>query len=89
MAYTGLRTKDIAWALDLTPPAISARLTGSTVIKQEELWALAFLFDVPSDVLYLAPDDALRYVIDHPSERRQHTISDLRLRIKRWIDRAA
>lgn len=68
MAYKGLRAYHLAAALGVEPTSMSARLNGKTVIKQEELAALAVLFDVPIAVFYLSPDDALRWVLDHPPE---------------------
>lgn len=70
MSYTRHRTYHLAAALGVTPTSVSARLNGSTVIKQEELAALGVLFDVPVEVFYLEPDQALRWVLDHPSDQR-------------------
>lgn len=67
MAYKRLRMYELAGALGVEPQSMSARLSGKTVIKQEELAALAVLFRVPVDVFYQSPDEALRWVLDHPA----------------------
>lgn len=68
MSYFDIKGGDLASALHVSRGAISMRLTGATVIKQEELAALAVYFGVPIDVFYARPDDALRWVIDHRQE---------------------
>lgn len=66
MTYKRLRMYHLAAALEVEPQSMSARLNGKTVIKQEELAALAVLFEVPVGVFYMSPDEALRWVLDHP-----------------------
>lgn len=69
MSYRGVKTYQIAQAIGVAPSAVSARLGGGTVIKQEEMEAIAVILGVPVAVLYLTPDAALRWVLDHPSEQ--------------------
>ncbi len=66
MTYKRLRMYHLAAALEVEPTSMSSRLNGKTVIKQEELAALAVLFQVPVGVFYMSPDEALRWVLDHP-----------------------
>lgn len=66
MTYKRLRMYHLAEALGIEPTSMSARLNGKTVIKQEELAALAVLFRVPVAIFYMGPDQALRWVLDHP-----------------------
>ena len=66
MTYKRLRMYHLAAALEVEPQSMSARLNGKTVIKQEELAALAVLLQVPVGVFYMSPDDALRWVLNNP-----------------------
>lgn len=65
--YRGVKTYELARAIGVTSPAMSARLKGATVIKQEEMEAIAVVLGVPVAVLYLTPQDALRWALDHPA----------------------
>lgn len=60
---------DLAEQLGVTRAAVSSRLNGKTVIRSEELAGLAHYFGVPILVFYLEPDEALRWVLDHPEHR--------------------
>lgn len=65
MAVYDLTNADIAPVIGVTPQAVSARLRGKTVIKSEEIPALAVRFGVPVEVFYLSPEEALRWVLDN------------------------
>ena len=56
---------------------MSSRLNGKTVIRSEELAGLAHYFGVPVLVFYLEPDEALRWVLDHPEHRPAWLLSHL------------
>ena len=55
--------------MGMTRQAIYNRLHGTAGFKSEEMAGLAVLFGVPTGVLSMAPDDALRWVLDHPERR--------------------
>lgn len=61
-----VKGRELAEAIGVTPSAISARLSGDTAIKQEEVPALAQVLECPVEVLRLSPELALRWSRDHP-----------------------
>lgn len=72
--HFGVTDQQIADALGLPEKSgrqqIQARLAGSTSLSYWEMVGLAAFFDVPEEVLFRGPDVALRWILDHPSEKR-------------------
>lgn len=68
MRHWDLHDADLADAFGVSRQAMNYRLTGRTAIAPEEEAGFAAFFGVPTAVLYLPPDDALRWVLDHPEE---------------------
>lgn len=68
MRLYGLREEEVADAFGMTRQAINNRLTGRTPIpcSEEDGWAL--LLHVPKELLHGAPEHALRWAIEHPSD---------------------
>ncbi len=48
--------------------ALNNRLTGRTAIAPEEEEGFARFFGVERHVLYMEPEDAMRWALDHPSD---------------------
>ncbi len=46
---------------------LHSRLSGKSPFTDEELVSIATVLDVPVVVLFLSPDNALRWVLDHPT----------------------
>lgn len=87
MSYFKVSATDVAKTFDVSRQNIYQRLNGTTVIKQEELRGFALFFGVPVEVLFLEPDQALRWVLEHRQE-----VEAARLRMtcfERWGDLAA
>jgi transcriptional regulator with XRE-family HTH domain len=80
--FCGLTDQQIADAADMRRSTLHNRQSGLSPATADELGRIAAdVYDVPIFVLFLPPDEAIRWVLDHPSEQRK--------RIKRWIDQAA
>lgn len=77
--YYGDSVNELAELVGLERRTLSARLHEDIGFRQEEVYGLAFAFGVPMQVLYLNPDDALRFVMDHKAEINER-LRDLGLR---------
>jgi Zn-dependent peptidase ImmA (M78 family) len=66
MKYWDLTDSDLAAAFGVSRQAINYRINGRTVIHEDDAAGFAAYFRVPKEILRMAPDDALRYVLDHP-----------------------
>lgn len=66
MAYSGVTGGQLARAFGMSRQAMSLRITGKQRFGADEIAGLAACFGVPVQVFYLSPDEALRWVIDHP-----------------------
>lgn len=60
MRFYGITAADLAPVLGVSGPAVYARLAGTTVVKSEEIAALAVFFGVPVRVFFLPPDEAVK-----------------------------
>lgn len=69
IAYLGMPQAALARAMGMSRQTLSSRLSGTSEIKGWERDGLAALLGVPVEVLGLDPDDALRWVLDHPDRR--------------------
>ena len=68
--HCGVTDQDIAEVLGLTRQTVQNRFAGKTAIAPWELAGLAAFFDLPEAVLFDGPDEAIRWVLDHPSDVR-------------------
>ena len=75
MAYYGLRDTGLAELARMARSTVRTRRTGEQQCTASDLAKFAAIFGVPVLVFYLAPDEALRWVIDHP-ERRPVWLAD-------------
>ena len=64
--YYEVTDLQLALALDVSRQTVNSWVNGRTRIPDEIEAGLAAFFGVPREVLYLSPDDALRWVLDHP-----------------------
>ena len=64
--FLGFPVGDIAKCLHMSRPTLATRFNGATVFEPWEIAAIAAGFGVPASVLDLNPDDAVRWVLDHP-----------------------
>jgi antitoxin component HigA of HigAB toxin-antitoxin module len=69
LRHFDLSQGDLGLALGLSRQSICNKLTGRGVLRQEEVLGLAQFFGVPTDVLHLDPEIAVKWVIDHPDAR--------------------
>lgn len=70
MRYYDLTDGDIAAAFGVSRQTVNAWANARTRIPEEYETGLAAYFEVPKEVLYSTPDEALRWVLDHPSDLR-------------------
>ena len=68
--HCGVTDQDIAEVLGLTRQTVQNRFAGKTAIAPWELAGLAAFFDIPEEILFDGPDEAIRFVLDHPSDVR-------------------
>lgn len=66
MRYFELTDAHLAEAFGISRQAMNYRINGRTVISDDDLAGFAAFFGVPKEVLYLSPDDVIRWVLDHP-----------------------
>jgi len=66
MRHFDVTDRHLAEAFGLSRQAINQRVNGKTPIRPEEEDGFAAFFGLPAEVLRLAADDALRWVLDHP-----------------------
>lgn len=66
--HYGTTDAQLADALGLSRQTVQNRLSGATAMAYPELVGFAAFFDVPEEVLYIGPDTAVRWVLDHPSD---------------------
>jgi hypothetical protein len=71
--YFEITDEQLGVALGLTRQAVQSRLGGASKITPWELAGFAALFGIPESLFFGSPDEALRWVLDHPDD-----ISDLR-----------
>lgn len=64
--HRGVKTYEMAAAIGISSPSMSARLYGKVPILQHEMSGLARILDCPEEVLRLTPDVALRWSREHP-----------------------
>lgn len=64
-AYYGLTDREIALASGMKRSTVQSRMAGSDTTATE-LDKLAQALHVPVVVLFMRPDEALRWVLDHP-----------------------
>ena len=69
MTHFGVSAIALGQELGVSRQAVYSRLRGTAGFKSEEMVGLSVLFGVPTQVLSLSPDDALRWVLDHPERR--------------------
>ncbi len=71
MRHLDLTDADLGEALGgVKRQTVNSWANGRTRIPVEIEGGLATLFDMPREVLYLSPDEAIRWVLDHPSDLR-------------------
>ena len=70
MRHFELTDRALADAFGISRQAMNYRINGRTTIPPEEVAGFAAFFGVPEQVMYLTPDEALRWVLDHPDEVR-------------------
>lgn len=66
MNYFGISMTELVEVLGVGRQTAYNRMSGSSSFRQEDLAGLAAFFEVPVAVLQGPPDDAVRYVLDHP-----------------------
>lgn len=66
MRHWEITDKDLARAFGMSRQAINYRINGRTTIHEDDAAGFAAYFRVPKAVLQMAPNDALRWVLDHP-----------------------
>lgn len=64
-----LTVKGLADLSGIKRPTLHTRLIGGDHSTAQELSRLAYVFNVPIPVLFLPPDFAIRWVLDHPGPR--------------------
>ena len=64
--YWGTNDAELARLTGIKRTTLANKMKGMGSFSPGELQALAAVFGVPLDVLYQAPSDALRWVLDHP-----------------------
>ena len=64
-----IRQQQLAVVLGLDNQRVSERLNGRRRIQGWEMDAFAIILEVPPAVLRMAPDEAVRWVIDNPQAR--------------------
>jgi hypothetical protein len=73
LGYYSLTGADVSRVLGLNPQTVHNKLSGRSAFRHEEIVGLARWLATPIDVLLrLEPDDALRWVIDHPDVRPEY-----------------
>lgn len=70
MRHFDLTDGDLADAFGVSRQTVNAWANGRTRIPEEIETGLSAYFMVPKEVLHSSPDDALRWVLDHPSDLR-------------------
>lgn len=68
--YFGATDAELARLINMKRTTLRGKLHGQGSFSPGELRALAVVFGVPLDILYLPPADAMRWVLDHPSDER-------------------
>lgn len=68
MRYFDLTDGEIAAAFGVSRQTVNAWANGRTRIPEEIETGLAAYFGMPKEVLYSTPDQAIRWVLDHPSD---------------------
>lgn len=64
--YWGTNDAELARLTGIKRTTLANKMKGVGSFSPGEVQALAALFGVPLDVLYMPPQDALRWVLDHP-----------------------
>ena len=64
--YWGTNDAELARLTGIKRTTLANKMKGVGSFAPGEVQALAALFGVPLDVLYMTPQDALRWVLDHP-----------------------
>jgi transcriptional regulator with XRE-family HTH domain len=64
--YYEITDLQLASALNVSRQTLNSWVNGRSRMPDEIEAGLAVFFGVPRDVLYRTPDDALRWVLDHP-----------------------
>ena len=72
---------DLAKGLGMSRQSFNGRMSGATSLQPWELAGIAAMLGVPAEVLDLEPDDATRWVLDHPE--------GLKIPRNRWLSEAA
>jgi hypothetical protein len=66
--FLDISTTDLADEMGMTRPTMTGRLKGYSRIEPWELPGFALALGVPVEVLDLEPDEAVRWILDHPTE---------------------
>lgn len=69
--YSGLTDDQIAERTGISRQTVNKRLSGYTRIGLEDLEALAAAFEVPRDIFFMPPNDAIRWVMDREDAAAQ------------------
>lgn len=64
--FLDVNTTQLAIKMDMKRSTVTGRLKGTTKMEPWELPGFAAALGVPADVLELSPDEAIRWIIDHP-----------------------
>jgi DNA-binding XRE family transcriptional regulator len=73
----GVRQTEIADALGMSRQTFNGRMTGATNLEPWELAGIAAMLGVPVHVLEMEPNDAIRWILDHPEVSKRMTWSPL------------
>lgn len=69
--YMGTNDAELARLTGIKRTTLANKMKGNGSFSPGEMHALAEVFGVPVDVLYLEPDNAVRWLLDHPEHREQ------------------
>lgn len=68
MRYFDVTDSQIADALGVKRQTVNGWANGRTKIPAHMEAGIAAAFGLPREVIYLTPDDVIRWVLDHPSD---------------------
>jgi len=66
--FLGISQVEIADRIHVSRQTMNQRLNGQTQFGPQEIAAIALILGVPRHVMDMSPNDAVRWVLDHPEE---------------------